>query len=104
MVRSHSKILQGNGGQREEFEKLVRYWVGRRNFSLARKYLALGESRGESMALATITYYEGIMEGSVDKLQQRRRAMVLPRKEEQEGDRWKFSRAQRAKIVEYEIR
>ena len=85
---------------------LARYFTARKEFSQARSYLALGDwllerdsaEGATEMGQARIEYFLALMEASEEKLEERKRVMVVPRKQESLGSRFSLPNHLVAKV------
>ena len=103
--RGLATALQGDQGA-ETLVCLARYFTGKKEFSQARCYLALGDwmvekgCEGFSMDEARIEYFLALMEASQEKLEERKRVMVAPRKEGGFGSRFSLPNHLLVKVEE----
>ena len=107
-VRLHRGLataLQGDQGA-NTLVSLAKYFTARKEFSQARSYLALGDwlveqgCEGSWLDRARLEYFLALMEASQEKLEERKRVMVGPRKEGGFGSRFNFPNHLLAKVDE----
>ena len=95
--------LQGDQGAKT-LVSLARYFTARKEFSQARSYLALGDwlvergCEGSALDRARLEYFLALMEASQEKLEERKRVMVAPRKEGGFGSRFNLPNHLLAKV------
>ena len=105
MHRGLATALQGEEGA-DTLVSLARYFTARKEFSQARSYLALGDwlveegCEGSSLDRARLEYFRALMEASQEKLEERKRVMVAPRKEGGFGSRFRLPNHLLARVEE----
>ena len=95
---------------------LVQYFVGKKNFEQARKYLSIADWIAERVkskeqlktdlrrrfAFSRLDYFAALLQASLDKLQERKRVLILSRNVAETDDHFSFNTNMRNMILEHE--